>query len=383
MKNKKIFSRKAPEAGDLPVESPGKPRMDSRGGIQAKPDVEKSWGTIQPLTLDSVQMAQLVGLADIERSADSPLPDLGTTRGLDPKFMQELIEKGWIDRLDVSRLHDQALANILALKAPKTSVRLVLGSANELSSTRLFSADGFRDHALVLYTYHEKTGQNVIRPDMSPADVSNSLLAHLFGGPNREALQFNLHLPLSSALVYLGVLDLIHTRQLEARLRNETYPKLNMTAKDIWLRISEIWMGEDLMWLSALVPFLFADLDFDVNEKNIKKQVKEMVEKDFLTPPQNGFMQPSEFTIGLSEALLPVVSFGTVGIVSDKGEGLNLTFVIGLGTNLVVEAVPVKDQTLLNINGVSGTEIFRLLFEIGLPEDERATQAVKSTAEEP
>jgi hypothetical protein len=57
--------------------------------------------------------------------------------------------------------------------------------------------------------------------------------------------------------------------------------------------------------------------------------------------------------------------------MEEEVTGFHLAFVVGVGTNLVLEAVPGKDgRTWLQLTAVNGIELSKLLFRIGFPEEE-------------
>ena len=333
-----------------------------------RPDENK----LSQLRLSSQQMAQLISLMDIERAQNSPIPDFIAPTPVTLVFMDELIESNWAQPAgagETSRLTSQAKEALTALLRPETSVQLILGSVKELVVTELFSATGFSDHALVIYTFREEEDLHVITPGQSPSDVSDALLVQLLNGPHLEGMNFDLSMEESNLLVYLVVLDLIYSRQLQAKLQADNYPVLNFNNDDIWHRFSELRIGEDLLWCSVLLPFLFPYLNSPLTEKVVKSTLPVLADDGLLTPMENKVFQPSEFTLALAEGLLPMISFASCAVNTVDDEGLHLSFIIGLNMNLVVQALPDGDKNIFILTGMDGVRLSRLLFELGLPEE--------------
>ena len=62
-----------------------------------------------------------------------------------------------------------------------------------------------------------------------------------------------------------------------------------------------------------------------------------------------------------------MVSFGSFSGVDNNGFGLHLGFIIGLNVNLVVKIGMDKEKKRVQLNGMNGVQLSRLLFELGLP----------------
>lgn len=324
------------------------------------------------LRISSEKMAQLVSQADVDRAQNSPIPDFITHTPLNLIFMDELVESNWVGPTEIgetSRLKNQAKDALASILKPKTSVQLILGSVKELIVTELFSKTGFRDHALVAYTFREEEDLHVITPNQSPSDVSDTLLVQLMNGPRLEGLNFELQLEEDRLLVYLAVLDLIYSRQLEAKLHADNYTILNFNADDVWHRFTELRIGEDLLWSSVLLPFLFPYLQLPITEEVMQGTLPVLADEGLLTPMGKKVFQPSEFTLALAEGLLPMISFASCAVHTEEDEGFHTGFIIGLNVNLVIQALPDRNKNTFVLNGMDGVRLSRLLFEIGLPEE--------------
>jgi hypothetical protein len=188
-------------------------------------------------------------------------------------------------------------------------------------------------------------------------------------GPHLEGLNFELHMEEDKFLVYLAVLDLIYSRQLEAKLQADNYPVLNFNADDVWHRFSKLRIGEDLLWCSVLLPFLFPYLQLPITEEVVQGTLPVLADEGLLTPMENEVFQPSEFTLALAEGLLPMISFASCAVRTEEDEGFHMSFIIGLNMNLVIQALPDGDKNTFVLNGMDGVRLSRLLFEIGLPEE--------------
>mgnify|MGYP002681918397 CR=1 FL=1 len=194
------------------------------------------------LTLDEAHLAQLLGLVNEERGPRSPLPGIQRQKLTDPAFINLLVDKGWLVAAGKDgKLHPTAHSRraVLGLLKPNTSIQLVLGSLTELSISALYSAEGYRKDALVIYTHKTEEDRYVVHPALSPSDLSDALLAHLLIGP-REGLGFEFSLMQRPMLAYLAVLDLVYTRRMEAKLRAELMPQLNFSTADLLARFPEI-----------------------------------------------------------------------------------------------------------------------------------------------
>jgi hypothetical protein len=170
-------------------------------------------------------------------------------------------------------------------------------------------------------------------------------------------------------LVYLAVLDLIYSRQLEAKLQADNYPVLNFNADDVWHRFTELRIGEDLFWCSVLLPFLFPYLQLPITEEVVQGILPVLADDGLLTPNGKKVFQPSEFTLALAEGLLPMISFASCAVNNVEDEGMHLGFIIGLNMNLVVQAFPNEKKNTFVLMGMDGMRLSLLLFEIGLPEE--------------
>ncbi len=132
-------------------------------------------------------------------------------------------------------------------------------------------------------------------------------------------------------------------------------------------------MGDDLMWMSALLPYLFPNLDFTVSEEVIAELLDELAGMGYLDRQNDALYYPNDFVISLADVLVPMLSFGSCAIrqMEEEVTGFHLAFVVGVGTNLVLEAAPGKDgRTWLQLTAVNGIELSKLLFRIGFPEEE-------------
>jgi hypothetical protein len=94
-----------------------------------------------------------------------------------------------------------------------------------------------------------------------------------------------------------------------------------------------------------------------------------LADEGLLTPMENEVFQPSEFTLALAEGLLPMISFASCAVHTEEDEGFHMSFIIGLNVNLVIQALPDGDKNTFFLNGMDGVRLSRLLFEIGLPEE--------------
>jgi len=337
------------------------------------PDFRKSeQETLPELRIDSHKLNQLLSLVEGEQSDGSPLPNDVEHVDLSFDFGKELQEKGWITVSENGQspgLAEEAQNAIHSLLVPIYQVQLLLGSPNEMVITSAYSGVGFEDNALVLYTHHKKEDLHIIRPGLSPSDISDALLVQLLNGPHLEGLNFELELDAQVLLSYLCVLDLIYTRRMLAKIQNLNFPVLSFTSKDVINRFNEIRLGEDLLWLSALIPYMFPYVESSLQEKKIASALDEMASKALLTPGKKKVFQPSEFTLALSEGILPMVSFGSFSGVDKNGSGMHLGFLIGLNANLVMRIDLDKEKNQVEITGMDGVQLSRLLFELGIPKN--------------
>ncbi|MBE0695334.1 MAG: zinc ribbon domain-containing protein [Anaerolineaceae bacterium] len=273
-----------------------------------------------------------------------------------------------------------------ALLQPKTSVQLVLGDLQEILVTEMYSADGFQDEELVIFTERKAEKRYVIHPGISPRQVSDALLEHLMIGPRLEGLEFALTQPSQVAFAFLCVLDWIHTLRLQSKLQNDRQVSFRFTPQDIWQRAMEIQMGDDLMWMSALVPYLYPSLKFSATERAMAGLMDELVGLRYLSRKQENLYYPNDFMVALADALVPILSFGSCAIRRDEDgdSGLHLGFVVGVETNLVLEAAPGTDgQDWLQLTAVNGIELSKLLFRIGLPKDQGTEEIPAQEEKEP
>jgi zinc-ribbon domain len=334
---------------------------------------------LQPLNISGQKLSQLLLLAGGKPGAASPLQGLFSEEDASVRIQPGgvLAKSGWLDESATS-LSAQARSAMRALKHPKTSVQLVLGDLEQILVTEMFSADGFQDDELVIFTSRKADDCYVIRPGISPSQVSDALLEHLMISPRLEGLEFALPLPSKAALVFCCVLDWVHSLRLMSKLQNERQTSFAFTVQSLWQRAMEIQMGDDLMWMSALLPYLFPNLDFTVSEEVISKLLDELAGMGYLDRQNDDLYYPNDFVISLADALVPMLSFGSCAIQQMEEElaGFHLAFVVGVGTNLVLEAAPGTDgRTWLQLTAVSGIELSKLLFRIGFPEEEIVEEA--------
>ena len=332
---------------------------------------------LQPLNMNGQELSQLILLAGGKPGAASPLQGLfsrdDATKRIQPDGV--LAKSGWLESpgQGVYSLSAGAIPAMRALQHPKTSVQLVLGDLQEILVTEMFSADGFQDDELVIFTERTAEDLYVIHPGISPAQVSDALLEHLMIGPRLEGLEFALTLPSKGALVFCCVLDWIYTLRIASKLQNDRQVSFAFTSQSLWQRAMEIQMGDDLMWMSALLPYLFPNLDFTVSEEVIAELLDELASMGYLDRQNDDLYYPNDFVISLADALVPMLSFGSCAIrqMEEELTGFHLVFVVGVGTNLVLEAAPGKDgRTWLQLTAVNGIELSKLLFRIGFPEEE-------------
>jgi len=326
--------------------------------------------TISKLILSSDQLAQLLSMADADRAARSPIPADISPLPADRVLTDMLDANGWLssgdenDAMNLNATAQQALAGVLE---PQTFVQLVLGSPKEMAVTHLYSPYGYTDDSLTIYTFRETEGMHVIDPCHSPSDVSDALLAQLLNGPHQDGMNFDLSLEADQYLTYLAVLDLVYSRQLEAKLQAASFPALNFNAEDIWYRFSELRLGEDLLWSSVLIPYLFPNLDPKLTQKKVSSMLAILAEAGLISAVSKQVYQPSDFTLALAEGLLPIISFGACTITDADDRGMQTGFVIGLNVNLVIHTSEQGDVKNLHLTGMDGIQLSRLLFEIGLP----------------
>jgi hypothetical protein len=337
---------------------------------QQPPDFQKpEQETLAELRIDSHKLNQLLSLVGGEQSDGSPLPSDIKRVELSFDFGKELQQKGWMEVSESGEspaFLNEAQNVVNSLLAPMYQVQLLLGSPNEMAITSFYSRTGFEDNALVLYTHRKSEDLHIIRPGLSPSDVSDALLVQLLNGPHLEGLAFELELEVENFLSYLCVLDLIYTRRLQGKIQNINFPVLTFTSKDVIKRFNEIRLGEDLLWLSALVPYMFPYVGNSLQERKVNSTLDKLVDEALLTSGKKKVFQPSEFTLALAEGLLPMVSFGSFSGVDNNGSGLHLGFIIGLNVNLVVRIGMNKEKNRVQMNGMNGVQLSRLLFELGL-----------------
>jgi hypothetical protein len=329
--------------------------------------------TLKELRLTTHQLGQLFSLVDGEPQEDSPLAGDLERAELSFELAAELQEKNWlVVKQDGKRpeLDAEAVQALRALLAPACRAQLMLGSPKELAFTNFYGAAGFDEGALVLYTRRPDEDLHILRAALSPADLSDALLAQLLNGPRLEGLDFELGLDNAELLALLSLLDLIYTRRLRAKLDNDAFPVLTCSAAEIQARFEEIRLGEDLMWLSALLPYMFPYLENNLTDKQWTTAIKSLVEQGLLTPAKKKAFQPSDFTLALSESLLPIISFGSLAVAAADGSGLHLGFVIGLNANLAVSIDAARGARPIRLSGMDGVQLSRLLYELGLPEQE-------------
>ena len=319
---------------------------------------------LQPLQVTKEELSQLLMLIGTQRNESSPLPaeELGDGATMRNQPSAALKESGWLEEnadLGLSSLSAGGKAALQALLQPKTSVQLVLGDLQEILITEMYSADGFHDNELVIFTERKVEERYVIRPGVSPAQVSDALLEHLMVGPRLEGLEFALTLPPKGALVFCCVLDWIYTLRIAGKLQNDRQVSFTFTSQSLWQRAMEIRLGEDLMWMSALLPYLFPNLDFTVSEEVIAELLDELAGMGYLDRQNDDLYYPNDFVIALADALVPMLSFGSCAIrqMEEEVTGFHLAFVVGVGTNLVLEAAPGKDgRTWLQLTAVNGID---------------------------
>ena len=338
---------------------------------QHPPDFKKpEQETLAELRIDSHKLNQLLSLVEGERSDGSPLSNNMKRVELSFEFGKELQKKGWMEVSgsgETPVFLNEAQNAVNSLLAPLYQVQLLLGSPNEMAITSFYSRAGFEDDALVLYTHRKSEDLHIIRPGLSPSDVSDALLVQLLNGPHLEGLAFELELEAENLLTYLCVLDLIYTRRMQGKIQNINFPVLTFTSQDVLKRFNEIRLGEDLLWLSALVPYMFPYVGNSLQEKEINSSLAKLTDERLLTSGKKKVFQPSEFTLALAEGLLPMVSFGSFSGVDNNGSGLHLGFIIGLNVNLVVRIGMDTKKNRVQLNGMNGVQLSRLLFELGLP----------------
>lgn len=329
--------------------------------------------TLKELRLTTHQLGQLFSLVDGEPQEDSPLAGTLERAELSFELAAELQEKNWlVVKQDGKRpeLDAEAVQALRALLAPACRAQLMLGSPKELAFTNFYGAAGFNEGALVLYTRRPDEDLHILRAALSPADLSDALLAQLLNGPRLEGLDFELDLDNAELLALLSLLDLLYTRRLRAKLDNDAFPVLTCSAAEIQARFEEIRLGEDLMWLSALLPYMFPYLENNLTDKQWTAAIKSLVEQGLLTPAKKKTFQPSDFALALSESLLPIISFGSLAVAEADGSGLHLGFVIGLNANLAVSIDAARGARPIRLSGMDGVQLSRLLYELGLPGQE-------------
>lgn len=345
--------------------------LDLEKGIR---DLDVQTGeTLKELRLTTHQLGQLFSLVDGEPQEDSPLAGALKRAELSFELAAELQEKDWLAvKADGKRpeLGAEAVQALRALLAPACRAQLILGSPRELAFTNFYSAAGFNERALVLYTRRPDEDLHILRAGLSPADLSDALLAQLLNGPRLDGLDFELDLDNAELLALLSLLDLIYTRRLRAKLDNDAFPVLTCSVAEVLARFEEIRLGEDLMWLSALLPYMFPYLENSLTDKQWTAAIKNLVEQGLLTPAKKKAFQPSDFTLVLSESLLPIISFGSLAVAEADGSGLHLGFVIGLNANLAVSIDAARGARPIRLSGMDGVQLSRLLYELGLPEQE-------------
>lgn len=335
---------------------------------------QDSGNQLKRLILSNDQLGQLISLSDTRLSSQSPINDSISPLPASQELMEILRQNGWVEssgKRENQNLNNQAQFALESILSPKISVQLVLGSSEELAITDLFSADGFQREKLVIYTFRESEGIHLIDPGHSPADISDALLAQLISGPRLEGMIFDLDLKEDQLMSYLLVIDLIYSRLLQAKLDAETFPELNFNDEDCWNRFSSNRLGEDLLWCSILIPYLFPHIGQSFTQNRLTATLPALAEDGLITEVSKKVYQPSEFTLALSEGLLPVVNFGSCAIRTDDSQGLHVGFVIGMNVNLAVRIKPEKDENHIQFTGLECGQLSVLLFEIGLPEKEK------------
>ncbi|MDK2982335.1 MAG: hypothetical protein PWQ55_2682 [Chloroflexota bacterium] len=364
------LKEKAAQLGDKVKD--GVQNLDLEKGVQ---DFSRQLGlqkdaALQELRLDSRQLGQLLSLVEGDPAEDSPLAGALERGELGFELAAELQEKGWLvvkEDGKLPELGEDAADALRALLAPACRAQLLLGSPKELAFTNFYSAAGFDDGALVLYTRRPDADLHILRAGLSPADLSDALLAQLLNGPHLEGLNFELDLDNAELLALLSLLDLVYTRRLRAKLDNDAFPVLTCDVQAVQARFAEIRLGEDLMWLSALLPYMFPYLENSLTDKQWSAAFKSLVEQELLTPVNKKAWQPSEFALALSESLLPIVSFGSLAVAEAEGDGLHLGFLIGLNANLAVSIDPARGARPIRLSGMDGVQLSRILYELGLP----------------
>ena len=329
---------------------------------------------IQPITLRSEQIGALLKLVPAQKTSDSPLGEEvdGKPGRVSHEEVMMLSGKGWLSVETGKPLLTEAGNQALkALLAPKTVATVTLGNPRDMVLSQFYGADGFERDKLVQYAYRENMQEHVITPGLSPEDLSAAMLAHLMLGPRLEAFEFQESFPVKTALVLLGMLDMVQTRYLWGKLHNIVQPDLSFSAQELWTRMTEIWLGEDITWLSALVPFLIPYVDFYVQEEDVGQAVEQLNQRDYVDVLEDGSWQLSDWVIALAEAVSPMYSFGSCGIsrIQEHREALHLIFIVGPGTNLVLEVTKAESgEFYIHFTGVNGVELSKLLFRFGLPE---------------
>lgn len=325
---------------------------------------------LDPINLTRPQLGQLLSLVRGASSALSPVQDVERAKITDALLINVLTNKGWFVRKEKDNSlwpHLQAVQAIKSLVAPETSIQLILGTPTEMYATTLFSSDGYRDDKLVIYMHKESEDRFIVYPGLSPAHISDALLAHLLPGP-KEGFVFDLDLGEEVMLLLLTILDLIMARRLEAKLRSEIYPVLNFSVEQIMTRFTEIRLGEDLMWLSVLIPYLFPYMVQDLQEDQVGAMLDQLVQQEGLIMQiPSGAYQPSDLILALSESLLPVLGYASLAIINNEEAGLHAAFMIGPNINLVVKLFSQNGKNRVVINGMERVFFSRILFDLGLP----------------
>jgi hypothetical protein len=330
-----------------------------------------SEGTVR---LTTHQLAQLLSFSDRRRSQFCPLPIDLKNETPDQDLIKRLKSFGWITKSGqvsepvLSELGERVLNTLLS---PQTRVQLILGSPTEMISTHLYSSIGYQDEQLTIYTNREVDDLHIIRPQVSPSEISEAILANMLLGSQKGGFSFEFQLSEDLVVGFLTVLDLLYARRLEAKLDGELYPFLNFSDIDLENRFNMTRMGEDLLWLSALVPFLFPYLKPQLYNGKTKVLLDKLATRELLTPVRKGVFQPSDFTLALSEALIPLISFASIAITDQENSGLHLGFFVGPNANAVFRFSSQNGENLVEMTGMNGIQFSRLLFEIGLPENRR------------
>lgn len=322
------------------------------------------------LHLTRTQLGQLLSLVRGPSSALSPLPDVERAKITDTQLIKTLTQQGWFVRKEKDNAlwpHLNAIQAIKSLVAPETCIQLILGTPTEMYATQLFSSEGYQDDQLVIYTHQEPEDRFIIYPGLSPAHISDALLAHLFPGP-KEGFVFDLDLGEQLTLGLLTVLDLIMARRLEAKLGSEIYPVLNFSVEQVVTRFNEIRLGEDLMWLSVLIPYLFPYMVQDLQEDQVGALLEQLVQEGLIIRIPSGAYQPSDFTVALSESILPVLGYASLAVINSEEAGLHVAFMIGPNVNLVVKLLTENGENRVVMNGMESVFFSRILFDLGLPE---------------